>query len=317
MIENLPTKFDLSCVQKFRASQKAKESLRTYNHAWKKYSNWCHLNGFEPFEPPKNSPELLLCLFIADIADKKNLTDASITTYMCGIAHYYRENGFQIDTSHAEIRKIRKGIKRYLGTHQTQKMALTSDTICKIIDRMNSGIISLRDKTLILLGFFGAFRRSEIVGIDLEHVKFTQEGMTIFLYQSKTDQEKKGRYIDIPFAKNPKYCPVRSLNSWLYSSGIMKGAIFRRVFKNGKIGTERLSCKSVALILKSRTEEFGFSKDVAGHSLRSGHVTSAIKNGTPETWIMRQTGHTSINTLRKYERMNREFVANSAANLGI
>lgn len=320
IMNNTPTTLDLSAVQEFRTSHKSKESLRVYNCAWKLFNDWCVSNGYNPLIPPNNSPEMLLCLFIASIAKEKKIGDASITTYISGIRHHYEEKGFQIDTSHKEIRRIRKGIKRYLGTHQNQKMALTTDTIRKIIDEMSSDTptMNLRDKLLILLGFSGAFRRSELVGIDIEHLAFNQEGVTIILPISKTDQEGQGRYIDIPFSSNSvKYCAVRTLKEWIIKTGISYGPIFRRVYKNGKIGHERLSDKSVALILKKHCESFGFADQVAGHSLRSGHVTSAIKNGTPETWIMRQTGHTSINTLRKYERMNREFVANSAANLGI
>lgn len=177
--------------------------------------------------------------------------------------------------------------------------------------------IDVRDKAIILIGFAGAFRRSELVGIDVKDFVFDQLGMTIFIPNSKTDQEGEGRYVDIPFSPNERYCLVRALQAWLRCSQISEGPLFRGISKGGKITGERLGDRSVALMLKKRCKPFGFADDIAGHSLRAGHVTSSIKNGTPETWIMRQTGHTNINTLRKYERMTREFEANSAARIGL
>lgn len=318
LMENYLQTINFSNVLEFRSLQKSKKSLRVYEIAWRYYNDWVMENGYDPYNPPKSSYELLLCLFISSVAKERKLKDASISTYIAGIRHFYEEKGINLDTSHREIRRIRKGIKRHLGTHQIQKMPLTTESICNIIDNLNSKhITGIRDKALILLGFTGAFRRSELVSIDIEHISFTQEGMTIFMPFSKTDQEKKGRYIDIPFSKKESYCPIRSLKNWISDSGILTGPIFRRIYKSGTIGNKRLTDKSVALILKKHCETFGFADQISGHSLRSGHVTSAIKNGTPETWIMRQTGHTNINTLRKYERMQREFKANSAANLGI
>ncbi|MCP5506414.1 MAG: site-specific integrase [Chlamydiales bacterium] len=179
------------------------------------------------------------------------------------------------------------------------------------------GAIELRDKAMILLGFAGAFRRSELVGIDVEHLAFDPNGVSIFIPKSKTDQQMEGRIVDIPFAAKEPYCPVRALQAWIRFSAIEEGAVFLQVHKGGNIVRQRLGDRSVALMLKRRCKPFGFSDDIAGHSLRAGHVTSSIKNGTPETWIMRQTGHTSINTLRKYERLNREFEANSAAKIGL
>ncbi|MCB1181092.1 MAG: site-specific integrase [Chlamydiia bacterium] len=303
----------------YRNQSKAPKSLITYQCAWKKFTHWCKESRYNPFNPPNGSYEFLAALFISSMAKGRKLKDASITCYLAGIRHFYGEKGVIIDTTHQEIRKIRAGIKRELGTKQTQKLPLTTENIKLLIDSIGKLVwpIEVRDKAMILLGFAGAFRRSELVGIDLEHLAFDQYGVSVFIPKSKTDQEMQGRVVDIPFASNAQYCPVRALKDWIRCARIEKGAIFLQVHKGGNIIRERLGDRSVALMLKRRCKPFGFADDIAGHSLRAGHVTSAIKNGTPETWIMRQTGHTSIDTLRKYERLKREFEANSAARIGL
>ncbi len=303
----------------YRSQSKAPKSLVTYQCAWSKFTGWCDESGYDPFQPPNKSHEFLASLFIASMAKSRKLKDASITCYLAGIRHFYHEKGVAIDTTHSEIRKIRAGIKREIGTKQTQKLPLTTENIKLLIDSIGRLVwpIEVRDKAMILIGFAGAFRRSELVAIDLEHLTFDQLGVSIFIPKSKVDQEMQGRVVDIPFAPGAQYCPVRALQDWIRCAKIENGPIFLQVHKGGNIIPRRLGDRSVALMLKRRCKPFGFSDNIAGHSLRAGHVTSAIKNGTPETWIMRQTGHTNIDTLRKYERLNKEFESNSAAKIGL
>lgn len=303
----------------YRGQAKAQKSLETYQWAWKKFVSWCEDNGYDPFVPPNNSHVFLVSIFIASMAKTRQLKTASLTCYIAGIKHHYGEKGIILDTAHAEMRKIWTGIRRELGTKQKQKIPLTTENIKTLVDSLSkpNSSITIRDKAMILLGFAGAFRRSELVGIDLEHLAFDQNGVSIFLPKSKTDQEMQGRFVDIPFASEAKYCPVRALKEWIQYAQIESGPIFLQIQKAGAIIRKRLGGRSVALMLQRRCKQFGFSKDIGGHSLRSGHVTSAIKNGTPETWIMRQTGHTNVATMRKYERMKKEFKANSAAKIGL
>lgn len=303
----------------YTAKSKSSSSLRAYRFAWTKFNDWCEQNGYNPFKPPGNSHEFLVGMFIAAMAKGRQLKPASLTSYLAGIRHSYAEKGIEVDTRHNEISKAMAGIRREMGTKQKQKLPLTTENIKLLVDSIGKMIwpIEVRDRAMILLGFAGAFRRSEIVGIDIEHLAFDTNGVSVFLPQSKTDQEMRGRVVDIPFAYKEQYCPVRSLQAWIRCAKIESGPVFLQIHKGGGIKRKRLGDRSVALMLKKRCRPFGFSDDIAGHSLRAGHVTSSIKNGTPETWIMRQTGHTSINTLRKYERLNREFTANSAAKIGL
>lgn len=305
----------------FEYSQKSKSSnsVRAYRFAWTKFNNWCESHEYEPFSPPEGSYEFLVGLFMASMAKTRQLKPKSLESYLAGLKHFFAEKGIAVDTRHTEIRKAMSGIKRELGTKQNRKAPLTTENIKLLIDSIGRLVwpIEVRDKAMILIGFAGAFRRSELVGIDMEHLSFDPNGVSIFIPKSKTDQQMEGRFIDIPFASDERYCPVRALQAWIRCARIEKGAVFLQVHKGGNIIKERLGDRSVALMLKRRCRPFGFSDDIAGHSLRAGHVTASIKNGTPETWIMRQTGHTSINTLRKYERLNREFKANSAAVIGL
>lgn len=303
----------------YTRKSKSANSIKTYRFGWVKFNRWCEENNYKPFSPPESSYEFLIGLFIASMAKNRQLKPKSLESYLAGIKHFYAEKGVIVKTRHREIRKAMAGIKRELGTAPSQKKPLKTENIKLLIDSIGKLVwpIEVRDKAMILIGFSGAFRRSELVGIDIEHLSFDTNGVSIFIPQSKTDQEMRGRFVDIPFASNDQYCPVRSLQTWIRCARIERGPVFLQVHKGGKIIRKRLGGRSVALMLKRRCKSFGFSDDIAGHSLRAGHVTSSIEKGVPETWIMRQTGHTSIDMLRKYERLNREFAANSAAKIGL
>jgi len=301
----------------FTKKSKSANTLRAYDCAWQRYRDWCIGLRFDLYslDIPR---ELIIGMFISDIAKKQKLKVATIETYIAGVKHHYEEKGMTVDTRHPKIRAAMSGIRRTLGKKQAQKIALKTDVIKKIISSIDQNSpIGLRDTALILIGFAGAFRRSELVAIKREHCVFDVHGLSIYIPFSKTDQEGEGRIVDIPFASDEQFCPVRMLRKWIAMADCADGYVFRRVNKSGNIQAEGLNPHSVARILKNRCEPFGFSAEIAGHSLRSGHVTSAIGNGTPETWIMRQTGHKNVNTLRKYERLKREFTANSAANIGL
>lgn len=300
----------------YAKKSKSERSLKGYAVGWKRFVDWCKGYGYKPFAPPHSSHEFLVGLFVADMAKTLSLKVSSIEAYLAGIRHFYAEYGVEVDTRHKEIRKALSGIKREQGTRVARKDPLASESVKRIVGAIDQEApIGIRDRALILLGFAGAFRRSELVAIDFEHLSFAVEGVSVFIPKSKTDQHGEGRYVDIAFAKDENCCPVRALKEWIAYAGITSGAVFLQVYKGAKVMPQRLSDQSVALVLKKRCKDVGIDGDIAGHSLRAGHVTAAIKKGVSEVWIMRQTGHTSINTLKKYERMNREFVANSSNGL--
>src|SRR5262249_39752581 len=156
-------------------------------------------------------------------------------------------------------------------------------------------LIGARDRALVLLGFAGAFRRSELVGLDMSDLYFNRDGLTITLRRSKTDQEGVGRKIGIPFGANPESCPVRSVQEWLEYAGLAEGPVFRPIDRHGRLGLGRLSGIDVARVVKKLAGRAGLeSAKFAGHSLRAGHATAAAIAGASERSIMAQTGHRSV-----------------------
>jgi integrase len=180
------------------------------------------------------------------------------------------------------------------------------------------GLLGTRDRALLLIGFAGAFRRSELVGLNVEDASFTGDGLVVTLPRSKTDQEGEGRKVGIPYGSNPATCPVRSLRAWIETAGITAGPLFRSVNRYGRVQPGRLSDKAVALIVKRYAQASGRdARTFSGHSLRVGLVTAAAMAGASERAIMNQTGHRSTVMVRRYIRDASLFRDNAAARAGL
>ncbi|WP_193354128.1 site-specific integrase [Candidatus Protochlamydia amoebophila] len=175
----------------------------------------------------------------------------------------------------------------------------------------------MRDKALLLLGFVGAFRRSELVSLTINDIKFVREGLQITLRKSKTDQEGKGRVIAIPYGSNILTCPVRALNDWLNCSKISEGPLFRPINRHGQIMDKALTSKSVALIIKRNKHLEKQKHSFSGHSLRAGFATTAAISGVPEHLMMKQTGHKSSDTIRRYIRLGNMWTENTVTKIGL
>jgi integrase len=211
-----------------------------------------------------------------------------------------------------------KGIRRTLGTAPNQKAPTLTDDIRAMVDATDAGLIGVRDRALILLGFAGAFRRSEVVGLDVEDCTFSKDGLTITLRRSKIDQQAAGRKIGIPYGANPETCPVRVLQGWIEEARITGGPLFRSLNRHGRLQPGRLSSAGVARVVKKLAERSGLDEaKYAGHSLRAGHATAAAIAGASERSIMNQTGHRSVQMVRRYIRDGSLFRENSAGKLGL
>jgi site-specific recombinase XerD len=243
---------------------------------------------------------------------------ATLTRRISAISQAHQAAGHESPTHSALVRKALAGIRREKGVAPDAKAPLTVADLRTIVrDHLPAGLKGTRDRALLLVGFAGAFRRSELAGIDAEHLEFVPEGMVVTLPRSKTDQEGAGREVGIPFG-HEETCPVRALDAWLAAAGIEAGPAFRPVNRHGQAAAGRLSGRSVALVVKHYIAAIG--KDpaaYAGHSLRSGHVTEAARQGVQERDIMEQTGHRSTATLRRYIHKGSLFRDNSAAALGL
>jgi integrase len=216
------------------------------------------------------------------------------------------------------VSEVLKGIRRTKGTAPACKAPLLVGQLKAALGVGRGDLLGMRDRALLLIGFAGAFRRSELVGLDVADLAFTDDGLVITLRRSKTDQEGEGRKVGIPHGSKPTTCPVRVLRAWLEAAGIVTGPLFRSVNRHGKVGAVRLSDRAVALAVKRAAESAGLDASTfSGHSLRAGLATSAAAAGASERSIMDQTGHRSVQMVRRYIRDGSLFRDNAAAHVGL
>ncbi len=208
------------------------------------------------------------------------------------------------------------GIRRRNGTAPTQKAPVVDQELAALVGTLDDSLRGLRDRALLTMGWFGAFRRSELVALEVADVKKEREGLVVILRRSKRDQEGRGAEKGIPYASNPALCPVRALAAWLEAARIESGPLFRGVDQLGRLATEALSDRSVARIVQRAAEAAGLDPaTVAGHSLRAGVATTAAKKGKSLDAIMRQTLHKSEQVARGYIRHAKLFDDNAAVGL--
>jgi len=301
----------------YTKTQKSQSTLRAYRAGWKKFKSWCVQYGYDYVNVPnslRKSKEMLIGMFISDLADQ-GMKLATIKCYLSGIKHQYAEMNIDVAIDHTEIKRAITGIRRVHGSKQNAKDPITPEMLRTVINELGDELLDHRDRALLLVGFAGAFRRSELVGIDVEHLSYEKDGVRVFIPKSKTDQSGQGRYVDIPSSDNEQYCPVASLRNWLNNAVITSGPVFVRGDNSSGQCNDRLGDRSVALVLKRRFKGHCNIANIAGHSLRSGHVTAAVRKGLHHSIIMRQTGHRSMETLQRYVRLNAEFKTNSANGL--
>jgi integrase len=211
-----------------------------------------------------------------------------------------------------------KGIRRTVGTAQSGKRPLYTDQVRAMIHALPEGLQGKRDRALLLMGYAGGFRRSELAGLGVGDVAEEKDGLVVTLQHSKTDQEGQGRKVALPFGSRPETCPVRAYREWLSDARIGDGPVFREVDRHGRVQSKALHKDSVGMIVKRAAGRIGLDTAVyAGHSLRAGLATQAYRNGASELAIMQQTGHRSLSTVRKYIREGSLFRGNPAYKLGL
>ena len=224
------------------------------------------------------------------------------------ISQAHKMANYDSPTSNAAVRETLKGYKRQVGTAPNQKAPLTVEHLRRMLESLPNSLIGSRDRALLLLGFAGGFRRSEIVGLDIDDIEFVPRGMVVTLRRSKTDQEGEGRRLGIPFGSGEETCPVRALHSWLEGADIKSGPLFRAVDRHCNVASTRLTDRTVARVIKRLAHKVGYdATDFSGHSLRAGLATSAAESGKSERVIMATTGHRSEKMVRKYIREGNLF----------
>ncbi|MBD1150490.1 site-specific integrase [Pelagibacterales bacterium SAG-MED29] len=281
-------------------SSKAMNTVRAYKSDFKDFGLFCVKNGLKnlPSDPK------IVSLYLTHLSTKE-VKLSTIKRRLVSIGVIHKMKGHYLDTKHPVIVENLMGIKRRKGTIQKgKKPILINDLkkILKVIDERNiQDIKKLRDKSIILIGFSGGFRRNEIVSLNYEDLDFVHEGLKITVKRSKTDQFGEGSIKALPYFENSVYCPVTILQRWLNISKIRKGSLFRRFSKGSKLTNDRLTDQTVALLIKDYLNIAGIdSKNYSGHSLRSGFATSAAESGAEERSIMAMTGHKSTEMVRRY-----------------
>lgn len=289
-------------VAKYLLASRATNTMKAYVSDLAAFINW---GGSIP-----SSPETV-ARYLAERADHQK--PATLSRHLASIAVAHRAKGLASPAAHELVRAVLKGIRRIKGTAQREAKPLLRDDLLTVLDAMGDNLKDTRDRSLLLLGFAGGFRRSELVGLNFEDLAFVQHGMIITLRHSKTDQEGKGRKIGIPFGRT-KHCPVKTTEHWLRRAGISQGPIFRPVAKGGRVTASRLSGEAVCCIIRDRLTHTGFNPEgFSGHSLRSGFATSAAQADAPSWRIRQQTGHANDMMLSRYVRDGQLFVGNAAS----
>lgn len=302
----------LEQVRQFIRASKAESTLRGYQSDWRHFCRWCEGHGQCPLPA---SPEAVAA-YVADCAG--HLKPGSIQRRVSAICEAHRAAGVDSPTHSGLVLNTLKGIRRTLGTAPVQKAPALTEDIRAMVEVTDAGIIGTRDRALILLGFAGAFRRSELVQFDAGDCSFGRDGLTINLRRSKTDQTAEGRKIGIPYGSYPQSCPVRAVQAWIELAAVTTGPLFRSITRHGTVRAVGLSGIDVARIVKKLAERAGLdAAKFAGHSLRAGHATAAAMAGASERSIMNQTGHRSVQMVRRYIRDGSLFRENSAGKLGL
>ncbi len=268
-------------------NSKSLNTLRAYQADFKDFSSFCTKNSFLnlPTEPK------IIALYITHLS--KSSKFSTLKRRIASISVIHKVKGHYLDTKHPIIMENMHGIKRTLGSRQKSKKPILINDLKAIINAIDNSNLTylrkLRDKSLILTGFAGGFRRSELVNIDIEDIEFVSEGLKIFVKRSKTDQSGEGMTKGIPYFMNENYCPVKNLKNWITQGNLKKGKIYD------------LSDKSVALIIKKFARIAGLNETkYSGHSLRSGFATATAQSGAEERDIMSMTGHKTTQMVRRY-----------------
>ena len=246
----------------------------------------------------------IVSLYLTHLSTKE-LKMSTLKRRLVSIGVVHRIKGHYLDTKHPSIIENIMGIKRRKGSIQKGKKPILISSLKQLINVIDNQkkkeIEKLRDRSIILIGFSGGFRRNEIVSLDYEDLDFVPEGLKINLKRSKTDQLGEGTVKGLPYFENTKYCPVVSLQKWIEISKIKSGSLFRRFTKGSKLSENRLTDQTVALLIKKYLQLAGIdNKNYSGHSLRSGFATSAAESGAEERSIMAMTGHKSREMVRRY-----------------
>jgi integrase len=324
-------------AEAYISAARAPNTVRGYESDWRHFTGWCarHHAPSLPADPR------LVALYLTALAEGRRDGAAwierprRVTTLdrrLSAIRHFHRAAGHELDTRDPVLRDTWRGIRRSLGVAPRGKAPTVTEFLRAMVDTLPMSPAGVRDRALLLVGFAGAFRRSELVAIDHAHCARHRDGIIITIPFSKTDQEGRADEVGLPYGAHPETCPVRALTDWIALAEITGGPVFRPITRHDHIAPTRLTDRGVALVIKravSAARDAALQRGnaaladamdptrYAGHSLRAGFITSAAAAGVSESDIMRQSRHKRGDTLRKYIRHATVFRQNAAAKVGL
>ncbi len=278
----------------FISNSKSANTLRAYKSDWKQFEKWC--GGHELNALPASLQTVVF--YITHLSGSYKVS--SIKRKVTCLSEAHRMAGVQNPVHSNIVEETLKGVSRTLGTAPSKKKAIRLSDIRQILPLLPETLIGIRDKALLLVGFAGGFRRSELVALDISDAEFTESGTTIHIKKSKTDQEGAGYYKTIGKGRSQLTCPVYALQKWIEVSEIIEGSIFRSITKGSVMGVS-LSTNSVSRIIKRCISLIGLNaSDFAGHSLRSGFISEAKEAGIMNELIMKMTHHKTESMISEY-----------------
>jgi site-specific recombinase XerD len=300
---------DLEVAARFAEEEKAPASRRAYRSDWKAFEGFCAARGVSSLPA---APATVAAYLGAEAEAGRRAS--TIARRLAAIRYAHRLQRLDSPTADEAVRAVHRGVRRVLGTAATQKAPLLASDVTRMAAGCPEDLRGLRDRAVILLGFGGAFRRSELAALDVGDVEEVPEGLRVTIRRSKTDQEGAGAVVAV--ARGVRACPAGAVTAWLKASGIGAGPLFRPVSKSAVVGAGRLSPFSLAKIVKRHAAAAGLDPGrVAGHSLRAGFLTSAAMRGASVLRMMDVSRHCKVDTLRGYIRRGEEFKDHAGAGL--
>jgi site-specific recombinase XerD len=300
---------DLTAAVDLAKAEKAVSTRKAYGTDFRLFKAWCEVKGVSPLPA---SPETVAAFLAAETGD--GTKPSTLARRIAAIRYAHKLAGQALPTDAEGVKATMRGIRRTYGSARVRKAPAVAGKMLGMVATAPVKLAGLRDRALLLIGFGGALRRSELVALDVADIEETETGLLVKIRGSKTDQERAGATIAI--ARGDVACPAKALREWLDAAGIESGPIFRPIDKAGTVRASRLTCRSVANIVKAYAERAGFDANLfSGHSLRSGFLTSAAAKGASIFKMMDVSRHKSVDTLRGYVRDAELFKDHAGAGL--
>ncbi|HEU5377328.1 MAG TPA: site-specific integrase [Ktedonobacteraceae bacterium] len=302
---------------RYANNAKAANTKKAYKSDFADFKIWCDRQEISLPSLPA-TPDCVGA-YLAYLAEERNYKISTIERRIASISQAHKHQGYETPTTSQRVKDIMQAIRRTYAPEQTVRKVRPAVTsiIARMVDPLGNSLMDIRDRALLLIGFAGAFRRSELAEMHHADITEVEDGLRIVLRKSKTDQEGKGFIKGIPYGQDERTCPVRAWRAWVKAAGITDGQAFRALGKANEPGRS-LSGQRIACMIKCKVSAAGLDPaQFSGHSLRSGLITTAVQAGQPERDIMRQSGHKHLPTMRGYIHEASLFTNNVAAKVGL